>query len=182
MVDPADVPRILSDAARLLGDGELVVFGSAALAMRLPVGPRTRDVDVWCSPPERGDLITALMGEISWYQDKHDAYVEVWGPETFAAPVDWRARALRLTNDDSPRVTLVVPHPHDVLVSKLERWEEQDREHARAIVAAMPITAAALDALLSCAPYRTGRIVDPVRIQRFEVHAAALRSGLAAPK
>lgn len=31
MVEPADVPRVLSDAGRLLREGELVVFGSAAL-------------------------------------------------------------------------------------------------------------------------------------------------------
>ncbi|GDX79257.1 hypothetical protein LBMAG42_10680 [Deltaproteobacteria bacterium] len=179
MVDAADVPRILSDAARLLGAGELFVFGSAALAMRLPVGPRTRDVDVWCLPAERGDLITALMGEVSWYQDKHDAYVEVWGPETFAAPEDWQNRAWRLTNEDTPAVTLVVPHPHDVLVSKLERWEPQDREHAKAILASAPLTVARLDALLSQAPYRTGRIVDAARVRRFEVHAAELRAALA---
>ena len=35
MVDPENVPRVLSDAARLLGTGRLVVFGSAALALRL---------------------------------------------------------------------------------------------------------------------------------------------------
>ncbi len=179
MVDPADIPRILSDAARLVRQGRIVVFGSAALAMRLPGAPATRDVDIWCEPAERGDLVAALMGEVSWYQEKHGAYVEVWGPETFAAPVDWPSRAQTLTNDDAPGVELVVPHPHDILIAKLERWEPQDRAHAALILGALPLTEETLDRRLSAAPYRTGAIVEPHRQQRFEVHARQFRSQLA---
>lgn len=177
MVRPEDVPRVLSDAARLLGSGRLIVFGSAALAMRLKAGPAARHVDVWCEPPERGDLITALMGELSWYQETHDVYVEVWAAETFAAPEDWRERAETLTNDDHPGVTLLVPHPHDVLVSKLERWEAQDREHAAAVLAAFPPSRAGLQALAARAPYGA-RIADPERIARFRAHTEALAARL----
>ena len=157
-----------------------MVFGSAALALRIPNAPSTRDVDIWVEPPERADALMAVMGELSWYHDTHNAYIEVWAPETFAAPVDWPSRAATMTNENAPRVTLVVPHPHDVLVSKLERWEEKDREHADLILAAAPLTERAYDALLARAPYRTGAIVDPARIERFEVHAADLRARLPA--
>ena len=65
MVDPADVPRVVIDAARLVREGELIVFGSAALAFTLDKAPTSRDVDVYCIPPERGDAVEALMGERS---------------------------------------------------------------------------------------------------------------------
>ena len=42
MVDPRDVGRILLDAARLVRVGEVVVFGSAALALWIEGAPRTR--------------------------------------------------------------------------------------------------------------------------------------------
>lgn len=178
MVEPADVARILSDAARLVREGRIVVFGSAALAFRLRDPPRTRDVDLWCEPPTRGELLEALMGELSWYQEKHGAYVEVWAPETFAAPVDWPKRALTLTNEDAPGVDLVVPHPHDILVAKLERWEPQDRAHAAAILAQFPLTRDGLAALVACAPYRTGVLSDADRCLRFEAHLVELTASL----
>lgn len=147
-----------------------MVFGSAALAFVLPEAPRTRDVDVWCEPAERGDLLTALMGELSWYQSKHGAYVEVWAPETFAAPLNWRSRARILTEDTIPEVKLVVPHPHDILFAKLERWETGDREHAQRILAHLPMNLHRMRHLVAEAPYRTGQIQDVRRIQDFEAH------------
>lgn len=86
MVEPADVPRILFDAARLIREGDIIVFGSAALAFYLPDAPRTRDVDLWCEPAVRGEAVAALMGEGSWYHDRHGAYVEVWGQRPSRPP------------------------------------------------------------------------------------------------
>ena len=174
MVEPADVPRILLDAARLIREGELVLFGSAALAFWLPEAPRTRDVDLWCDPAERGAAVTALMGELSWYHDRHGAYVEVWGPETFAAPSDWRRRARILTEEDAPGVRLVVPHPHDVMLAKVERWDPSDVDHARRILRVYPLTTAALLDLDERMPYRDGRIVDPRRREAYEINLGKL--------
>ena len=175
MVDPADVPRVVADAARLLRRGELVVFGSSALAFWLADAPRSRDVDVWCYPPEQGDAVEALMGELSWYHERHGAYVEVWAPETFAAPEGWRSRALVHRLETSPEVTLLVPHPHDVLFAKLERMTESDVEHARRVLGEFPLTPDVLEALAAESPYVAGRIQDPERIARFQHGLERLR-------
>jgi hypothetical protein len=161
MVDPRDVPRVLTDAARLVRDGEIVVFGSSALAFWLEDAPASRDVDVWTDPPGAGDAVEALMGELSWCHDRHHVWVEVWGPETFAAPSDWRSRARVLRQDDLPGVRLVVPHPHDVLLSRLERMEPRDRDHVARILAAYPMDAARLDGLV--AGSRTGTAASRTR-------------------
>lgn len=175
MVDPADVEKILSDAARLMKDGEIVVFGSAALAFWLDKPPASRDVDIWCKPPERGDVILALMGEESWYHRKHHAYVEVWGPETFCAPYTWRTRSTWKTHADHPGVRMVIPHPHDILMSKIERGDGQDWEHARRILTQIPLNAAELDQLANEMPHRTDQIDDPERLARFEANLRSLR-------
>lgn len=167
MVDPDEVPRVVADAARLLQRGELVVFGSSALAFWLADAPRSRDVDVWIDPPERGEIVEALMGELSWYHDRHGVYVEVWAPETFAAPEDWRSRARTHTVPTSPEVTLLLPHPHDVLLSKLERMTEADAEHARRILKEFPLSEETLEKLAAASPHLNGRIDDPERVSRF---------------
>jgi len=178
VVEPSDIPRILLDAARLIQRGDVVVFGSAALAFWLPEAPSTRDVDLWCEPAEKGDAVEALMGELSWYHDRHGAYVEVWGPEAFAAPRSWRQRAKILTDEDLPEVRLVVPHPHDILFAKLERWELADKEHARAILAFAPLGRVAARSLDESTPYRTGGIDDSRRVRAYLAHLEELMSWL----
>ena len=56
MVDPKDIPRIVVDAVRLVRAGEIVVFGSSALAFWLESPPQTRDVDIWCDPPDQDSI------------------------------------------------------------------------------------------------------------------------------
>lgn len=168
MVEPGQVEPILNDAARLVGEGEIIVFGSAALALWLRNPPASRDIDLLCYPPEKGEILTAMMGELSWYHDKHGVFVEVWAPETFAAPEGWRERARLVTHQDLPHVRLIVPHPHDVLISKLERMESKDREHARSVLAEYPLEPAVFDRLVASSPHRRGRIKDAERLRRFE--------------
>lgn len=158
----------MTDAARLVRKGEMVVFGSAALAFFLHNAPTTRDVDLWCTPSERGETVEALMGELSWYHERHGAYVEVWAPETFRAPAGWRERARAHQLPDFPEVTLLVAHPHDVLFAKLERMDKQDIDHMRRILDEFPMSRERLEALSQTSPHLTGEIADPSRVKRFE--------------
>ena len=173
MVTPEDVPRILNDAARLVRAGEIVVLGSASLALWLEHAPSSRDVDVWVTPTERGEIVEALMGELSWYHDKHGAYVEVCGPETFEAPTSWRSRAKTLTLPDYEGVAVVIPHPHDILVAKLPRYEVSDRDHARLILRQFPMDAATFERLANEAPGRESTAEESARAA-FEANASQL--------
>jgi hypothetical protein len=166
MVDPRDVDPILNDAARLVREGEIVVFGSAALALWLREAPQTRDVDVWCEPEKNGEILVAVMGEQSWYHRTHGVFIEVWAPETFTA--GWRERARIATQPDFPDVRLVIPHPHDVLISKLERFDSKDRDHLERILDEYPLGTEDFDALVELAPHRRGEIDDTERVRRFE--------------
>lgn len=174
-----EVTKVVADAARLIGAGEIIVFGSSALAFWMKDPPRSKDVDVWCVPRAKGDAVVALMGELSWYHEKHGMFVEVWGPETFAAPADWRTRSKRLLLTENPKVSIVLPHPHDVMMAKLERMEVKDREHVRAILAEFPLDEATLEQLVLQMPARRGTVTAD-RAARFEVGLTELRAMRAA--
>lgn len=73
-----------------------------------------------------------------------------------------------------PGVKVVVPHPHDILMAKVERWEPADAEHARRILAAFPLSEARVLDLDARMPYRGGRIVDPRRIAAYQAHLGEL--------
>jgi hypothetical protein len=163
------------DAARLVRAGEIVVFGSASLSFWLANAPTSRDVDLWVVPEESGHTVEALMGELSWYHDKHGAYVEVLGPETFSAPTTWRERAVRVRIAEAPNVTVLVPHPHDVLVSKLERFSPQDQDHVRRILAEASLDTTRLEALANASTYRKG-LEPPASVLAFEQHLSEVRA------
>jgi hypothetical protein len=163
-----EVVRLVTDAARLVDHGEMVLFGSSALAFWMKRPPRSRDVDMWFDPADQGHVVTALMGELSWYHDKHSMFAEVWAPETFAAPLDWRNRSKRLVLDENPKVSIVVPHPHDMMMAKLERMEVKDREHIIAILAEFPLGEQTLDEFVKQMPHRRGMVAAD-RSARFEV-------------
>lgn len=174
MVDAPVAWRVVRDAARLIREGELVVFGSAALAFWLGEAPQSRDVDVWTVPAERGELIEAMMGELSWYHEKFSIHAEVWGPETFKAPPGWRTRAKVFSFDECPTVRVVCAHPHDVVLAKLERLDPKDQEHVRAVLKQLPLTRERLDSLV--AEYVEPR--DAEREARFQANLAWLRREL----
>ncbi len=174
MDSPPVAWRVVRDAARLVGEGELVVFGSAALAFWVGDPPQSRDVDVWTTPVDKGEAIEALMGELSWYHEKFSIHAEVWGPETFKAPPKWRERAKRFSFDDLEKVAVVCPHPHDIVLAKLERMDPKDRVHIEQVLRQMPLTRAQLDSLV--AEYDEVREAD--REARFQQSLTWLRSQL----
>ncbi len=175
MLSPDDVRRVVEDASRLALRGELVVFGSGAFAFWLESAPATRDVDVYCLPAERGDAIEALMGELSWYHERTGAYVEVWSPETFRTSCDWRTRAKILRSEATPELVVTVAHPHDVVVAKLERCDERDKQQIKSVLEELPLSLGELDILLQSSAHERGEVNDPERVSRFRHWAAWLK-------
>ena len=168
MATETDVPTVVWDAARLLKEGELILFGSGALAFWLDSPPQTHDVDLIVSAGTEADTIEALMGEEGPYHQLRGMFAQVSPAETFTAPDSWPLRARRLKVPGIPGVQVLIPHPHDILLSKLERFEPKDRLHAQEIVEAYPLSEARLHELLADSPYRNPSIPEEDRRQRFE--------------
>ena len=188
MVRPEQVSTVIAHVAALLGEGEIVLFGSAALSYVLgEFAPLSRDLDIWCTPEEKGEVVEAAMGELSQYADRHDLYVEVWRPETFSAPSDWRDRSHTYSTEEilaaapalpeawrPAEVRLTIPHPWDILFAKLERWELADQRHARLILQHFPMPLSWAEQLHQKSPYLDGWIQEPERTRRYLAHHAAL--------
>lgn len=129
-----------------------------------------------CEPAEAGETVEAIMGELSWYHERHGAYVEVLEPATFSAPSNWRDRARALVFEEVPGIRVLVPHPHDIVLFKLDRMEARDRDHARRVLREFPLAPSEFDRLLRETPHRTGGIRDADRIVRFEADVEFLRA------
>lgn len=79
----------------------------------------------------------------------------------------------------SPRGS-IIPHPHDILLAKLDRGEAKDWEHATLILEEFPLDLRTLDALAAAMPNRTGTVTSEERRKRFELNGARLRAQLSA--
>lgn len=64
-------------------------------------------------------------------------------------------------------VTLICPHPWDILFAKIERWEQKDQEHARLILETFPFNRTLFLQLDANMPHRTGTISDERRIAAY---------------
>lgn len=125
--------------------------------------------------PGRADVVEAMMGEEGPYHQLRKMYVDVCPPETLVAPMSWPSRARRVRVPGAEAVTLVLVHPHDILLAKLGRFEPKDQVHARLILAEYPLDTDALERLAADSPYRSGAIRDPDLQARFEVHLETVR-------
>ena len=172
MVPPSHVRRIVIDAARLVKSGEIsVVFGSASLAFWLNA-PTSRDVDCWVTPPERGDSVEALMGEL---RGTHDGGVH--------ASTGASSQMFPSSQDQSSgRRRLQLRQPGDTTSGSRCGFQpsasvDQDQDHVSRILGEAPLDRARLDALVAESPYRTGE-EPPGSVAAFETHLAEVRARL----
>ncbi|MBN2498943.1 MAG: hypothetical protein JXR96_30415 [Deltaproteobacteria bacterium] len=168
------IHEVLQEISRVAVSGEIVVFGSTALQFTGVVVDESERIDLLVEPAECGQRIEASMGAQSAYNEKHGLSVRVQPAEAFLAPQSWRARSKKIEGLYAPEVNFIIPHPHDIVMSALEHFESQDREIARLVLEAMPLSGDDLEALAADMPHRKQAISDPKRCEAFEKHLEAL--------
>jgi len=90
--------------------------------------------------PEASEEIAALFGEGSTFHRKHGFYIDGVDENTARLPGDWTTRAIsRPVDVDGRPVLAITPCPEDVVVSKLARLAEKDKEFIEAYHAARPL-------------------------------------------
>ena len=97
---------------------QITVFGSAPLQLGLDPHFLSVDVDLFSS----ADL-SELIARHHLGKGQRDVYIEECAPSIFRAGPDWTTRAFSLRRGP---VTLHFPHPIDIVVSKLGRFEPKD--------------------------------------------------------
>lgn len=106
---------------------ELIIFGSAPLQLGLDPSFLSGDVDV-ISPED----ITGYCHAAGLLKGQARIYVEPCTATAFTASADWPVRACRCQRKHA---TLLLPHPIDILVSKIKRLEEKDLNAFRMVIA-----------------------------------------------
>jgi hypothetical protein len=91
-------------------------------------------------PPEASEEINAFFGEGSDFHRNHGFYIDGVDENTARLPPDWNTRAIYKEVDVDDRTVLAVaPCPEDVIVSKLARLSDKDKEFVEAYHAARPL-------------------------------------------
>ena len=99
---------------------EIVIFGSSPLQMGISSAITSGDLDI-----ATDSNLERVLTEAKLTKAQRSPYVEVCPLNTFRTAPDWRSRAY---TESVSGISLVFPHPIDILVSKVRRCEEKDIE------------------------------------------------------
>ena len=117
--------------------------------------------------PEASEHINALFGEGSLFHKTHGFFIDGVDDTTAKLPADWRNRAIvRKVQVADRAVTAIAPAPEDIVVSKLARLDEKDRDFIEAFHAARPLDADVIEKRIrtsGLAPEVEARAVDYLR-------------------
>jgi hypothetical protein len=155
-----DLVETVRAIARLFETDKVFIIGSQSILLSWPDAPvilRTsgeidaypenarvweithKELDSDC-PPEASEEINAFFGEGSDFHRNHGFYIDGVDENTARLPADWNTRAIYKPVDvDGRPVLAVAPCPEDVIVSKLARLSDKDREFVEAYHAARPL-------------------------------------------
>lgn len=156
--------HILRACGSITGCHEIVVIGSQSLLASFPNAPGDLlgSMEVDCYPadnPGRADLIDGSIGELSPFHETFGYYAHGIGPETATLPAGWRARAVRLENENTVGTVGLCLSPADLAVSKLIAGREKDIEFVRSMLGAGVVDVAAMRALATeLAPEQASRL------------------------
>lgn len=105
------------------GEGvTITLFGSSPLQLALEPGFTSADVDLFCD--EAQAEILAAIDAANLAKVQGEFYVQCCWEGNFRTSPRWRMRAASIP---CGHITLVLPHPIDILIAKLHRYEEKDR-------------------------------------------------------
>ena len=120
--------RVLDELVRALpatAPWKIIVFGSAPLQLSIDPSFLSADVDVIPSAD-----IEDYCRRAKLLKGQAALYIDPCAPAAFTASADWPVRACEAQRG---HVTFVLPHPIDILVSKIKRLEEKDLQAFRVV-------------------------------------------------
>ena len=155
-----DLVETVKAIARQFQSDEVFIIGSQSILLSWPDAPvimRTSgEIDAYPGnakfweitrkqidpddDPEASEEIAALFGEGSAFHKAHGFYIDGVDENTARLPRDWAQRAINRSIDVDGRVVVAVaPCPEDVVVSKLARMAEKDKDFVFAYHEARPL-------------------------------------------
>lgn len=154
-----DLVETVRVIARLFKTDKVFIIGSQSILLSWPDAPvvlRTsgeidaypENAKIWeiqqkaldpDDDPEASEEINALYGEGSAFHREHGFYIDGVDENTARLPEDWNKRAITKAVDvDDRKVLAVAPCPEDIMVSKLARLSEKDKQFVEGYYKARP--------------------------------------------
>jgi hypothetical protein len=155
-----DLVETIRTVARHFDTDKVFIIGSQSILLSWPDAPvslRTsgeidaypgnarlweithKDLDPHC-PPEASEEINAYFGEGSAFHRTHGFYIDGVDENTARLPAKWDNRAIYKQVDVDGRLVLAIaPCPDDVIVSKLARLSDKDKDFIEAYHAMRPL-------------------------------------------
>jgi hypothetical protein len=99
----------------------------------------SQDVDVTTGDVKLDLLIDGAIGELSAFDKTFSVYAHSVDFALFQAPVNWRQRIGKRIEPVSC-VEIIVPHPHDLIISKLIAGRPKDFDFAVSVARLFPMT------------------------------------------
>lgn len=108
----------------------ITVFGSAPLQLAIETSFKSNDVDLY---PLGDDptWLNAVIESIGLAKSEASFYIQCCWEGNFRTSPRWRHRAASVPRGNA---TLLLPHPIDILIAKLHRYEEKDRNAFRLVI------------------------------------------------
>lgn len=103
-------------------EATITLFGSAPLQLAIDASLKSNDVDLFT----HGDpgWLEAIIRSAGLAKEEAAFYIQCCWEGNFRTSPRWLLRAARVRRE---QVTIVLPHPIDILIAKLHRYEEKDR-------------------------------------------------------
>ncbi|MDZ7363463.1 MAG: hypothetical protein ONB46_22495 [candidate division KSB1 bacterium] len=140
--------HICRAAAAVAGVNKVYVFGANAIIpwlfqmgyqIPLPDFSPSRELDVSVGDEKMDTLIDGSIGELSAFDQTFAVYAHAVGLNAFQAPVNWQQRTDKRKEPVSG-VEIIVPHPHDLIISKLAAGRPKDFDFAASVARLFPMS------------------------------------------
>lgn len=168
-------------ACQITGATEVIVVGSQAILGTYPeyelptLATRSLEIDILPITDdnnvtiELADLIVAIAGELSPFQQTHGFSIDGVDLTTSALPDGWRTRLVKVQNENTahpsgqPQYIGWCLDKEDLCVAKLCAFRDKDRNFVDALIDAHLVEPAVIDDRLVTVPVRYGSSVERAR-------------------
>lgn len=171
----AQLEHVIRAAAAITQESPIVVVGSQSILGRYPQAPSPLNVSMEAdlSPlnaPEKADLISGSIGEITLSQATYGYYAHGLPPDACPLPDGWRERLVAIQNENTLGYVGLCLHPDDLACSKLAAGRPKDIEFVRAMFGEKMIEEHRIQSLIAVLP---AKFQGPARRSLTIVRAAA---------
>lgn len=134
--------HLIRAAGAITGSRRILVIGSQSILGQFPTGAPPRamlsmEADlVPLDAPERSDLVTGSLGELSPFHQTFGYFADGVDVATAILPEGWRERLVTVENPNTHGFAGLCLEVHDLPISKYAAGRDKDHEFCHAVVAA----------------------------------------------